>query len=95
MVGLASFYGADFHGKKTASGNRFNQDYLTAAHRTLPLGTKVKVTNLANVRSVIVVITDRGPTMLDRMIDLSRRAAEKLDMLKEGIAKVRLEILGD
>ncbi|WP_165664625.1 septal ring lytic transglycosylase RlpA family protein [Metapseudomonas otitidis] len=87
----ASYYGARHHGKRTASGERFDQNALTAAHRTLPFGTRVKVTNLNNDRSVVVRINDRGPHVRGRLIDLSRRAAEALDMLRSGVAPVRVQ----
>lgn len=89
--GEASYYGARHHGKRTASGERFDQNALTAAHRTLPFGTRVKVTNLNNERSVVVRINDRGPHVRGRLIDLSRRAAEALDMLRSGVAPVRVQ----
>ncbi|WP_207883611.1 septal ring lytic transglycosylase RlpA family protein [Pseudomonas sp. 30_B] len=89
--GTASYYGKAHHGKRTASGERFNQHALTAAHRTLPFGTRVKVTNLNNGRSVVVRINDRGPFGRGRIIDLSKAAAEQLNMLRSGTAPVRLE----
>ncbi|MFZ6047312.1 septal ring lytic transglycosylase RlpA family protein [Pseudomonas sp. CR3202] len=89
--GKASYYGAKHHGKRTASGERFNANALTAAHRTLPFGTRVKVTNLNNDRSVVVRINDRGPHTRGRIIDLSRKAAEQLGMLRAGVAPVRVE----
>lgn len=89
--GTASYYGKAHHGKRTASGERFNQNALTAAHRTLPFGTRVKVTNLDNGRSVVVRINDRGPFGRGRIIDLSKAAAEQLNMLRSGTAPVRLE----
>ncbi|MFV3307317.1 septal ring lytic transglycosylase RlpA family protein [Pseudomonas sp. NY15181] len=91
--GTASYYGKAHHGKRTASGERFNLNALTAAHRTLPFGTRVKVTNLNNGRSVVVRINDRGPFGRGRIIDLSRAAAEQLNMLRTGTAPVRLESL--
>ncbi|MEE9101430.1 MULTISPECIES: septal ring lytic transglycosylase RlpA family protein [Pseudomonas] len=91
--GTASYYGKAHHGKRTASGERFNLNALTAAHRTLPFGTQVKVTNLDNGRSVVVRINDRGPFRRGRIIDLSRAAAEQLNMLRSGTAPVRLESL--
>jgi rare lipoprotein A len=94
-VGTASWYGSKHHGRKTASGERFNQNALTAAHRKLPFGSRVKVTNLANQRSVVVRINDRGPFSRGRLIDVSRKAAEQLGMLERGTAKVRLEALSD
>src|SRR5690606_7267624 len=75
-VGTASWYGSKHHGRKTASGERFNQHALTAAHRKLPFGSRVKVTNLANQRAVVVRINDRGPFSRGRLIDVSRKAAE-------------------
>lgn len=90
--GEASWYGPGFHGRKTASGERFNQHGLTAAHRKLPLGTKAKVTNLDNGRSVEVKINDRGPYVRGRIIDLSKAAAERLGMKEAGTSPVRLEV---
>ncbi|HMB77047.1 MAG TPA: septal ring lytic transglycosylase RlpA family protein [Kiloniellaceae bacterium] len=94
LVGEASWYGVPYHGRTTASGETFNMNAMTAAHKTLPFGTKVKVTNLANGRAVQVVINDRGPFVPGRIIDLSRAAADKIDMIKAGVAKVRVEVLG-
>ncbi len=92
--GIASFYGAYFAGKKTASGERFNPSRMTAAHRTLPFGTRVRVTNMRNGRSVVVRINDRGPFIRGRVIDLSRGAAGVIGMIGRGIAPVRVEVLG-
>ncbi len=92
--GMASWYGPGFHGRRTANGERFNQNSLTAAHRSLPFGTKVRVTNMNNGRSVIVRINDRGPYAGRRIIDLSAAAARVLGMVGSGVAPVRLEILG-
>ena len=89
--GLASYYGARHHGRKTASGERFDQHALTAAHRSLPFGSRVQVTNLGNGKSVVVRINDRGPYARGRIIDLSQKAAEQLDMLRDGVARVRVE----
>jgi rare lipoprotein A len=89
--GKASFYGQGFHGKKTASGERFDQNRPTAASRELPLGTKATVTHQENGRSIEVIINDRGPYVGGRVIDLSQGAARKLDMIKEGVAPVRVE----
>lgn len=89
--GTASYYGKAHHGKRTASGERFNQNALTAAHRTLAFGTRVRVTNLDNGRSVVVRINDRGPFGRGRIIDVSKAAAEQLNMLRSGTAPVRLE----
>ena len=91
--GKASYYGRYFHGRKTASGTRFDMYKLTAAHRKLPLGTKVRVTNLENGKSVIVLINDRGPYVKGRNIDLSKGAAKKIDMVKNGVVKVKIEKL--
>lgn len=90
--GEASWYGPGFHGRKTASGERFNQHGLTAAHRKLPLGTKARVTNLDNGKSVEVKINDRGPYVRGRIIDLSKAAAERLGMKNAGTTPVRLEV---
>lgn len=91
--GMASYYGADFAGRPTASGERFDPSDLTAAHRTLPFGTRVRVTNLDNGRSVVVRVNDRGPYARGRILDVSVAAARALDMLHRGTARVRLEIL--
>lgn len=90
-VGEASWYGPRFHGKKTATGEVFDQTKMTAAHPTLPLGTKAEVTNLENDKKVEVKINDRGPYVDDRVIDVSRAAAKKLDMVEEGTAQVKIE----
>jgi rare lipoprotein A len=89
-VGVASWYGAEFHGLPTASGEPFDMHGLTAAHRTLPLGSRARVTNLANGRSVVVRITDRGPHARRRMIDLSYGAANELAMVPAGSAEVEV-----
>ncbi|WP_055135432.1 septal ring lytic transglycosylase RlpA family protein, partial [Pseudomonas corrugata] len=83
------------HGKRTASGERFDQYSLTAAHRQLPFGTRVKITNLGNNDSVVVRINDRGPYTRGRLIDVSREAAEQLGMLRSGTARVRVQALDD
>ena len=93
--GQASFYASRHHGRRTASGERFDMHALTAAHPSLPFGSRVRVTNLANQRSVVVRINDRGPHARGRIIDLSRAAAERLGMLSRGVAPVRLEVLAD
>ncbi|MDB6028948.1 MAG: rare lipoprotein [Verrucomicrobiales bacterium] len=93
-MGTASYYSAEFHGHKTASGEIFDVNKLTAAHQTLSFGQKVRVTNLANDRSVDVIINDRGPFAHNRIIDLSPAAAHKLDMTRSGTAKVSIELLG-
>jgi rare lipoprotein A len=92
--GIASWYGPDFHGKRTTSGEVYDQDDLTAAHPSLPLGTRVAVTHLENGRSVEVRVNDRGPFAKSRVIDLSRAAADVLDMIGTGTAPVRLQVLG-
>lgn len=92
-VGFASFYGPEFHGRRTASGERYDEDELSAAHRTLPFGTRVRLTNLKNGRTVVVTITDRGPFRRGRIVDVSRRAARELGFLRAGVARVRLEVL--
>ncbi|MGK7881971.1 MAG: septal ring lytic transglycosylase RlpA family protein [Crocosphaera sp.] len=92
--GMASWYGPGFHGRLTANGERYNQNGLTAAHKTLPFGTQVRVTNLNNGRSVIVRINDRGPFIRGRVIDLSKGAANVIGLVNSGVAPVQLEILG-
>jgi rare lipoprotein A len=94
-TGLASWYGTKFHGKRTASGEVFNQEKFTAAHRTLPWGSRVKVTNLDNGKSVAVRINDRGPYGKGRIIDVSRAAARALGMVGRGITTVQVEWLSD
>ena len=91
--GVASWYGSRHHGRPTASGDAFDMRALTAAHRSLPLGTRVRVTNLENGRTVVVRITDRGPYVPGRLIDLSHAAAKALDILERGVARVQLEVL--
>ena len=93
-VGLASWYGAQFNGRPTASGERFDMNALTAAHKTLPLPGLVEVTNLTNGRSVVLRVNDRGPFVDNRIIDLSRGAAEALDLLGRGVGEVRVRYLG-
>ena len=93
VVGIASYYAAKFHGRRTASGEKFSQKVLTAAHLTLPFGTLLKVTNLQNMKSVIVRVNDRGPHVRGRIVDLSRAAAELIGMRHTGTARVELEIL--
>lgn len=89
-TGKASYYADKFQGRTTASGAPFNQNSLTAAHRTLPFGTTVKVTNLANGRSVKVTVTDRGPYAGGRILDVSKKAARKLGMVDAGVASVKI-----
>lgn len=88
--GKASYYSNSFNGRKTASGEKFRNSKLTAAHKTLPFGTKVKVTNLRNGQSVKVRINDRGPFVAGRIIDLSRKAARRIDMKDEGVGNVEI-----
>ncbi len=92
-TGVASWYGDKFHGKQAADGSIYNQYEMTAAHKTLPLGSTVKVTNLKNGKKCIVKITDRGPFVKGRIIDLSRAAAQKVEMISAGLAKVKIEVL--
>jgi rare lipoprotein A len=95
QTGEASWYGAQHHGKRTASGAIFDQARLTAAHRSLPFGTRLKVTNLSNGKTVEVEVTDRGPYAGNRIIDLSRAAAQAIGMIESGTATVRLEAAGN
>jgi len=90
-TGIASYYGKEFHGRKTANGETFDMNAMTAAHRTFPFGTMVRVTNLANDKSVTVRINDRGPFIKGRIIDLSYGAAKEIDLLSVG--QVKLEVL--
>ncbi|MEO8250188.1 MAG: septal ring lytic transglycosylase RlpA family protein [Burkholderiales bacterium] len=94
VSGTAAWYGGKFNGRKTASGQRFNASALTAAHATLPFGTRVRVTNLKNKRSVVVTINDRLSSSAGRVIDVSRGAAQRLGFVKAGLADVRLEPIG-
>jgi rare lipoprotein A len=87
---MASFYADKYVGRKTSNGEKFKQNKLTAAHKTLPFGTKVKVTNLSNGQSVKVRINDRGPFIQGRIIDLSKKAAKKIDMVNAGVTKVTI-----
>lgn len=89
-TGMASFYSESYNGRKTANGEIYRSSKLTAAHKTLPFGTKVKVTNLSNGRSVKVRINDRGPFISGRIIDLTRAAARKIDMENAGVVKVKI-----
>ena len=92
-VGRASYYAHRFHGRRTASGRMYDENELTAAHRTLPFGSTLRVTNLSNQRSVVVTVTDRGPFIRGRVIYLSHRAASQLGFLRKGITKVHLELV--
>lgn len=94
-VGVASWYGPGFHGKLTANGETYNQKAMTAAHKTLPLPTLVKVENLENGKSVVVRVNDRGPYSKGRIIDLTEVAARRLDMLDKGTARVRVSVLSE
>lgn len=93
--GVVSWYGAQFHNRKTASGERFDSAALTMAHPSLPFGTVARVTNLRNGRSVVVRVNDRGPFVGKRIADLSEAAATEIGMLRKGLAKVRIEVMGD
>jgi rare lipoprotein A len=95
LSGVAAYYSNRFNGRKTASGQRFNNSLMTAAHNTLPFGTKVKVTNTKNKRSVVVRINDRGPTTPGRVFDLSRAAASKLGYVRSGLTEVTAEIVAE
>ena len=92
-IGIASWYGQEFHGRPTANGGRYDMNALTAAHRTLPMPTKVRVTNLENGRSLILTVNDRGPFAKGRILDASRAAADALGFLETGTAKVRVTVL--
>lgn len=91
--GGASWYGPGFHGRLTANGETFNSNHLTAAHRTLPFGTKLRVTNMNNGHSVVVRVNDRGPFIKGRIIDLSAAAARRIKMIDSGVASVRVEVI--
>ena len=93
MVGISSFYAEDFHGKLTANGEIYDMYGLTAAHKTLPLNTVARVTNLENGKSLILRINDRGPYIVGRMLDCSYGAAKKLDFIKQGKTKVQVDII--
>lgn len=92
-IGVASWYGPNFQGETTASGETFDMNQMTAAHKILPFGTEVRVTDLSSNRQVVVKINDRGPFIKDRVIDLSKRAAEKLGIIDQGTTKVGLQII--
>ena len=93
QYGNASYYGKEFHGRATASGEINDMYALTCAHKTLPFNTKVKVTNLKSKKSVIVRVNDRGPFVAGRIIDLSYTAAQKIDLIPVGVTRVKLEVL--
>ncbi|MFT5645580.1 MAG: rare lipoprotein A [Aureispira sp.] len=91
--GLASYYDDSFHGRKTASGEKYDKNQLTAAHKTLPFGTKVKIKNPANGKSVTVVVNDRGPYIKGRVIELSKKAAQQIDLVKVSVAPVEITVI--
>jgi rare lipoprotein A len=93
QVGLASFYGRKFHGRKTASGERYDSRAMTCAHPSAPFGARLRVTDLESGKSVVVTVTDRGPFRRGRIVDLSLAAARALGMLERGVARVRVERL--
>jgi rare lipoprotein A len=93
MIGKASYYGDEFHGRMTSNGEIYDRNKLSAAHKTFPFGTTLKVRNLSNNREVIVRINDRGPFVAGRIIDLSYLAAKELDMIREGVAEVEITVL--
>ncbi len=93
LEGVASYYADEFHGKQTSNGEIYDMNDLTAAHRTFPFGTKVRITNLENGKTVLVRVNDRGPFHEGRIIDLSLGAAKELDLVKTGTARVRIEVL--
>ena len=93
--GKVAYYGQKFNGRKTASGERFNSGAMTMAHKTLPFGTMVKVTNMKNSKSVTVRVNDRGPSTPDRVGDLSAGAASKIRMLRSGVIDAKLEVVGE
>lgn len=95
QTGTASWYGDAFHQRRTANGERFDKHALTAAHRTLPFGTRVRVTHLSSGRSVVLRINDRGPYVKGRVIDLSMAAAHRLDVARAGTARVKIEAVQD
>lgn len=92
-TGLASYYGHQYHGRTTANGETYDENALTAAHRTLPFGSRVRVTNLANGKQVVLRVNDRGPFVAGRIIDVSFRGARELDFVRAGVVKVRIEVL--
>ena len=93
QYGYASWYGKSLHGKKTASGERFDQHSFTGAHRSLPFGTLVRVKNLKNGKEVVITVNDRGPFIRGRIIDISRAAASSIGILRLGVTRVRVEII--
>ena len=95
QFGVASWYSNDFHGGKTSSGEKYDKDAFTAAHRMLPFGTIIKVTNIKNGRSAYVRVNDRGPHKASRKIDMSYASAKKIGMINDGVVRVRLEVMDD
>ena len=95
MIGIASFYATKFNGRRTASGEKFDNNALTAAHKSLPFGSKVQVTNVRNGKSVVVRINDRGPYVRGRIIDLSKAAAKQIGLGGSGTARVKLEVINN
>ncbi len=93
QTGIASWYGEPFHGRTTASGEEYDMNQLTCAHRTLAFGTRIRVQNLENGRSVTVRVTDRGPWVEGRIVDVSRRAAQELEMIEAGLVRARITVL--
>ena len=94
QTGLAAYYSRRLQGGRTASGERFNNGALTTAHQTLPFGTRARVTNLRNNKSVVLRVNDRGPTQPNRVIDVSRAAAERLGFVRAGLTEVKIEVIG-
>ena len=92
-TGIAAYYSNVFQGRRTASGERYDKNAYTAAHKRLPYGTRIRITNLENDKSVVVKINDRGPRSKKRMLDVSRRAAQDLGFIQKGLTKVRLEVI--
>lgn len=93
IEGVASWYGPGFHGRTTANGEKFNQNEMTAAHRTLPFGTRLRVTNEDTGKSVVVRVNDRGPFSGNRVLDLSKGAAEQIGLISKGVGQVDIEVL--
>jgi rare lipoprotein A len=93
LEGIVSYYAHDFHGKQTSNGEVFDMNALTAAHRTFPFGTKVRITNIENNKTVVVRVNDRGPFKEGRIMDLSLGAAKEIDLIRTGTARARLEVL--
>ena len=94
QTGIASWYGEPFHGRTTAAGNTYDMDAISAAHQTIPFGTRIRVDNLDNGRSIDLDVTDRGPFVAGRILDLSRGAARELEMIGPGTARVRITVIG-